>query len=236
MGKGKATILLYHQIGVQPKEETNLDCFCNVDQFEEQMRFLNGSDIELISLTSLVNLMKEKKGFEKDFAVLTFDDGCERFQTMALPILNKYNMPATIYPVSGDLGAVASWPKVINPDLKLLSEENLKRVALTGIDVGGHTVNHTKLVEVELTEAESEISRCKSALEKIIDGKLHSFSYPHGNYNNEIAQLVSISGFSCDVTCKSEFVFGDEDLFQLPRKYVTYSDTIDSFKKILSHD
>ena len=47
MGKGKATILLYHQIGVQPIEETNLDCFCNVDQFEEQMRLYPNAKVLL---------------------------------------------------------------------------------------------------------------------------------------------------------------------------------------------
>ena len=236
MSKGKATILLYHQIGEQPKKETNLDCFCNVERFEEQMKFLNASDIELISLRSLVNIMKDKEGFEKDYVVLTFDDGCERFKTTVIPILQKYDVPATIYPVSGNLGRIASWPKVINPDLRLLSEEKLRIVARSGIDVGGHTVNHIKLSEVELTEAESEIICCKNDLESIIEHKLNSFSYPHGDYNNDIAQIVANSGFNCAVTCKPSFVYGDEDVFQLPRNYVTYSDTLTSFKKILGYE
>jgi peptidoglycan/xylan/chitin deacetylase (PgdA/CDA1 family) len=236
MGKRKATILLYHQIGKQPKETTNLDCFCNVEQFEEQMKFLIDSDIELISLKSLVKMMKDKELFKKDYVVLTFDDGCERFQTTAIPILKKYNIPATIYPVCGYLGTVASWPKINNPDLRLISEENLKGIALFGIDVGGHTVNHIKLSEVELRIAKSEIVGCKEHLERIIEKKLHSFSYPHGSYNNDIVQLVSKSGFECAVTCKADFIYGEEDLFQLPRKYVTYTDTIYSFKQIVGHD
>lgn len=236
MGKGKATILLYHQIGILPKKETNLDCFCCVEQFEEQMKFLSDSDIQLISLRSLVNLMKENEEFEKDYCVLTFDDGCERFQTIVLPILHRYNIPATIYPVSGDIGNIASWPKVINPDLKILSEGKLKKVAQSGIDIGGHTVNHIKLGESSLTDAKKEIINCKKHLEKVISKPIHSFSYPHGSYNNEIAQLVMSSGFDCAVTCKSKFIYGTEDIFQLPRKYVTYKENITSFKKILGHE
>jgi peptidoglycan/xylan/chitin deacetylase (PgdA/CDA1 family) len=236
MGKGKATILLYHQIGKQPKEETNLDCFCDVEQFEKQIKFLNDSDIELISLRSLVRLMKENEEFEKDYCVLTFDDGCERFQTTTLPVLHRFNIPATIYPVSGDLGNVASWPKVINPDLRILSDRNLKKVAESGIDIGGHTVNHIKLGEVLLDDAYREIVNCKKHLEKVISKPLHSFSYPHGSYNNEISQLVRSLGFGCAVTCKSTFIYGNEDIFQLPRKYVTYNDNITSFKKILGHE
>lgn len=236
MGKGKATILLYHQIGEQPKKETNLDCFCNVERFEEQMKFLNATDIEMISLRSLVNIMNNKEGFEKDYVVLTFDDGCEKFQTTVIPILQKYDIPATFYPVSGDLGNIASWPKVINPDLRILSEGNLKKVAESGIDIGGHTVNHIKLGEAILNDANREIINCKKHLEKVISKPLHSFSYPHGSYNNEISQLVMSLGFDCAVTCKSTFIYGNEDIFQLPRKYVTYKETINSFKKILGHE
>ena len=236
MGKGKATILLYHQIGEYPKEQTNLDCFCNLGQFEEQLKFLKESDIELISLRSLVNMIKDKEVFDKDYVVLTFDDGCERFQTITLPILQKFDIPATIYPVSGDLGNIASWPKVINPALRILSEENLKKVAESGIDIGGHTVNHIKLGEVLLNEANREIINCKKHLENVISKPLHSFSYPHGSYNNEIAQLVRSLGFDCAVTCKSTFIYGNEDVFQLPRKYVTYKESINSFKKILGYE
>lgn len=236
MGKGKATILLYHQIGEQPKKETNLDCFCTIERFEEQMNFLNNADIEIISLSSLVNIMNNKEGFEKDYVVLTFDDGCERFQTMVIPILQKYDMPATIYPVSGELGNIASWSKVVNPDLKILSEDNLKKVAESGIDIGGHTVNHIKLGETPLSVANREVINCKIHLEKVINRSLHSFSYPHGSYNGEIVQLVMSSGFDCAVTCISSFIYGNEDIFQLPRKYVTYKDSINSFKKIVGHE
>lgn len=236
MDKGKATILLYHQIGEYPKEQTNLDCFCKVEQFEEQLRFLQESNIELISLRSLVSKMNNNEAFDRDYVVLTFDDGCERFQTITLPILQKYDIPATIYPVSGDLGCVASWPKVINSDLRLLSEDNLRKVVMSGIDIGGHTVNHIKLGVVPVREAEAEVVSCKKDLESIIGEELYSFSYPHGSYNSQIAKLVSTSGFDCAVTCKSAFVYGDEDIFQLPRKYVTYSDTINSFKQIIGYE
>lgn len=233
MAKGKATILLYHQIAEHPTAQTNLDCFCTKAQFEEQMRFLQESEIEVISLNSLVNMIKNEQGLNKDYVVLTFDDGCERFQSIALPIIQKYSYPSTIYPVSGDLGRVASWTKIVNHDLRLLSRENLQIIAKSGVDVGGHTVNHVKLGEVPIQEAKIEIECCKWDIESIINQKIYSFSYPHGSFNEAITQLVSSAGFDCAVTCESLFIYGDEDLFQLPRKYVSYFDNIDSFKIIL---
>jgi peptidoglycan/xylan/chitin deacetylase (PgdA/CDA1 family) len=181
-------------------------------------------------------MMKNNQEFNKDYVVLTFDDGCERFQTMILPIIQKYNFPSTIYPVSGDLGCFASWPKIINHDLRLLSKENLKIVVKSGVDVGGHTVNHVKLGDVSIKEAQNEIESCKQDLESIIDKQLKSFSYPHGSFNEKIVKLVSSAGFDCAVTCKPSFIYGDEDLFQLPRKYVTYSDNLDTFKKKIAYE
>ncbi len=236
MYKGKATILLYHQIGDYPTEQTNLDCFCTTEKFKEQMEFLYESKIKVISLEALVNMIKTKQQFDKDYIVLTFDDGCDRFQTNVFPIIQKYCSPSTIYPVSGDLGRLASWPKIINNDLKLLSVDNLKSLSKSGVSIGGHTVNHVKLSEIPIQEAKIEIESCKRDLEGIIHQKLYSFSYPHGSYNNAVAQLVSSAGFDCAVTCKSSFIFGDEDLFQLPRKYVTYSDNMDSFRRILGYE
>ena len=104
------------------------------------------------------------------------------------------------------------------------------------MDIGGHTVNHVKLTDISIQEAKKEIEFCKQDLERIINQKIYSFSYPHGNFNKAIAQLVSSANFACAVTCKSSFVYGDEDLFQLPRKYVTYLDNLDSFKKILGYE
>jgi peptidoglycan/xylan/chitin deacetylase (PgdA/CDA1 family) len=236
MVKRKATILLYHQVGESPTEHTNLECFCSIEEFEKQMRFLYESEFEVISLNSLVSMIKDQKGFDKDYVVLTFDDGCERFQTVVMPILKKYNVPSTIYPVSGNLGNVASWPEITNYDLRILSKENLAVVANSGVEVGGHTINHVKLGKIPKLEAKNEIEGCKLELERILGQEIFSFSYPHGSYSEEIIQLVSSLGFKCAVTCQCSSIYGDEDLFKLPRKYVTYSDNLDSFKQLLRNE
>lgn len=236
MFKGKATILLYHQVGVNPNNHTNLDCFCQVEQFIEQMKFLYESKIKVISLTDLVNILKSDKVLEQDYVVLTFDDGCELFCKYVLPILQEFNFPSTIYPVSGALGEIADWPKLLNQELKIIEKEELLWLANIGVDVGGHTVSHVKLTEVNIKESEIEVSKCKKDLESIIGKELHSFSYPHGCYNDEIEKLVESQGFECALTCESDFIFGRENLYRLPRKYVTFYDDINSFKKILNYE
>lgn len=235
--KGKAIILLYHQVGKTPVEQTNLDCYCDQDRFEEQMAYLHDSHYKVISLDELmVKINDQKPLFEEHYIVLTFDDGCAKFSKTALPILKKYNFPSTIYPVAGSLGKVASWPKVINPDLNIVSELALKELSDQRVNIGAHTMNHVKLSTCDFDVAKEEIEKSKQTLEYIIGKEISSFSYPHGDYNEDVYSLIKTLGFSNAVTCNSNFVNADTDLFQLPRKYVTYFNTLDKFKNILINE
>lgn len=235
--KGKAIVLLYHQVGKKPIEQTNLDCYCDQSRFEEQMAYLYDSHYKVISLDELVSRMKTQKLlFKEHYVVLTFDDGCNTFSEIALPILKKNNFPSTIYPVAGCLGQVASWPKVINPDLNIISELKLKELSSQGVNIGAHTMNHVKLSTCSLDVAKDEIAQSKYTIEHLIGKEITSFSYPHGDYNEDIYSLIKILGFSNAVTCNSNSIDANTDLFKLPRKYVTYYDTINTFKEKLFHE
>jgi peptidoglycan/xylan/chitin deacetylase (PgdA/CDA1 family) len=235
--KCKAIILLYHQVGKAPNEQTNLDCYCDQDRFEEQMQYLFNSPYKVISLDELmIKLNSEKHLFVENYLVLTFDDGCANFSKTVLPILKKFNFPATIYPVAGCLGQIASWPKVSNPYFNIISALELKKLSDQGVNIGAHTMNHVKLSNCNLDVAKEEVEQSKQLLEYIIGKVITSFSYPHGDYNDNICHLIKTSGFSNAVTCISDFITDDTDVFQLPRKYVTYFDSLDTFKNILNYE
>lgn len=235
--KGKAIILLYHQVGRNPTEQTNLDCYCDQDRFEEQMSFLNDSAYKVIDLEELVGKISTPElGLDEDYVVLTFDDGCDKFSKTALPILRKYDFSSTIYPVAGCLGQLASWLEVVNPDLNIVSELALKQLSEQGVNIGAHTMNHVKLSTCDSEKAKEEIAFSKKLLERVLNKEITSFSYPHGDYNEDLSSLVKSLGFSNAVTCSSKFIKSDTDLFELPRKYITYFDTLELFKNLLTHE
>ena len=235
--KCKASILLYHQVGKEPNDQTNLDCYCDQDRFDEQMEYLFNSQYKVISLSELVvKINSEKNIFYDNYVALTFDDGCSKFSETVLPILKKYNFPATLYPVVGCLDQIAPWPKVFNPDFKIISELELKNISDEGVDIGAHTVDHIKLSSCNFDLAKIEIEKSKQILEHITGKKVTSFSYPHGDYDDNIYSFVKSLDFSNAVTCLSACVTKEIDVFQLPRKYITYSDTLVTFKNILNYE
>ena len=100
----KISVLLYHQIGISPSDETNLSCFCKTTEFYKQMEFLSKSnEYDLISLASAIDLISTSKCIDRNYVVLSFDDGCESFYDVTYPILNSFNFPALVYPISGFL-------------------------------------------------------------------------------------------------------------------------------------
>jgi peptidoglycan/xylan/chitin deacetylase (PgdA/CDA1 family) len=228
-------ILLYHQIGDTPQKDTNLDCFCNSTQFYRQMEFLNNSNFKVISLSKASEIISNKLMIDNNYVVLTFDDGCEKFYDITYPILEKFNFPSSIYPVAGYIGKDANWGKKKYPGLKILSKSMLNDLSKSNVEIGAHTMDHLKLTQVDERTASLQISESKTLLEQILGKRINSFSYPHGAFNKNIIQLVKDAGFENAMTCIPKFAQDCKSIYEIPRKYITYFDTLESFNLKLNN-
>ncbi|RKO72556.1 polysaccharide deacetylase family protein [Sphingobacterium puteale] len=224
------SILLYHQIGEEPGKHTNLDCFCSVEEFRLQMEYLRDSKKQVVSLAGAIQRMASNREIKNELVVLTFDDGCERFYDLTFPILNQFGFLCTIYPVAGCLGKPASWGKIQNPDLKILSSKKIRELSDMGVEIGAHTMNHYKLTELRNEVAYQEIYESKDLLQEITGREVNSFSYPHGAYNPTIIKMVEEMEFTNAVSCIEGNAENCRSIFELPRKYITYFDGIEVFK------
>lgn len=94
--KGKAAILMYHRILPDTEIDKDLDLGMAVStfNFEKQMRAIKSA----YKICSIEEFTKNSKHNNNQFMiVLTFDDGYKDNLTHALPILEKYKIPACIY-------------------------------------------------------------------------------------------------------------------------------------------
>jgi len=96
--RGQAAVLCYHQVlpdlSCLPQSSPFLGHAVSTDRFEEQIRFLS----ENYDVVSLDNLSEKVSVKGDEFVVaVTFDDGYKDNLMYALPILEKYNVPATIF-------------------------------------------------------------------------------------------------------------------------------------------
>ena len=94
--KGRGAILMYHRVLPTEllKEDLNVGMAVTTTEFEKQIKTLK-SKYRIVSIDEFNKNIKKKKN---DFTVvITFDDGYKDNLIHALPILEKYKIPATIY-------------------------------------------------------------------------------------------------------------------------------------------
>ena len=96
--RNKFTILYYHGVAedsyIKKLSGPNKHLFVPKSYFIEQMSFLKKNDIDVISIDDLYKSNFKPNKFS---VILSFDDGYKDNLSYALPILEKFQIPVTIY-------------------------------------------------------------------------------------------------------------------------------------------
>jgi peptidoglycan/xylan/chitin deacetylase (PgdA/CDA1 family) len=100
MSLGKVTVLAYHRIDTPGNPSTRDLSPSLIDaypaEFEAQMRWL-AHRYNVISGRQLVESLRESQPLPPRALMITFDDGYSCFLATAVPILRRYNLPATLF-------------------------------------------------------------------------------------------------------------------------------------------
>lgn len=224
------SVLLYHEIGPQPRPTANLDCFCTCERFVEQMHFLRDRAIAVRAAGEVYECLTRGERLASDTVVLTFDDGDTGFLRYVLPVLEELRFPATMFAVAGQLGRAAGWVKDPRNAVPLMSAGQLRSLPAGLVDIGSHSMMHRKLPELPVEQAMDELWDSKKRLEDVLGRQVAAFAYPHGRYDAGTISLVEAAGYRYAYTTDGKRdVEGGSDRFSIPRKYVTYHDTLESF-------
>jgi peptidoglycan/xylan/chitin deacetylase (PgdA/CDA1 family) len=264
--KSQVAILGYHRVCPATDRESHEAAeIVSPGSFREQIKYLS-KHFEILSLDQLTAIVRSASPLPERAAVITLDDGYKNNYEYAYPLLQEYDIPATIFVVTGnldneelfwwdrvayilkhttkrqlDLGQLGNYRlesegsrfhaiasiieklKRISDDKKnllvdklsricevkiqhhlgrgvLLSWEDVREMSRGGIAFGAHSVNHPILTNMPLERARDEIAESKRILERRLGKSVTHFSYPNGDYNTAIAELVASSGFTCAVS------------------------------------
>lgn len=200
-------ILMYHSVRLAASPKDRLSVSSRA--FERQMRFLKEHRYNVVPLESLITLAKNK-GIPPRTVCITFDDGYKNNYTHAFPILKKYNLPATMFIITGEIG---------RPRGDRLSWDKIKVMQDSGIIIfGSHGLGPEPLINIKSKDdLKKEIFDSKKILEKRLGREVILFSYPEGRFNAEIRQLVIDAGYQAAVTTSPGKEFSNNDIFALKR-------------------
>jgi len=107
------------------------------------------------------------------------------------------------------------------PNDLMMTSEQLKMLHQSGMEIGGHTVNHPILAKLDEEEARTEIEENKAILESLLNTRLNIFAYPNGkpeqDYLKEQISLVRKAGYQSAISTQWGVTTKETDRYQLPR-------------------
>ena len=199
-------IIMYHSVNPGALPENRLAV--SPATFERQMHFLKSRNYNVLPLESVAVLIRERKKIPPRTVVITFDDGYKDNYIYAFPILKKYNLPATIFIITDEVGRAHR-----------LSWDEIKTMQDSGIvTFGSHALGPEPLINIKSEqELKKQIFDSKKILEEKLGRRINAFSYPEGRFNNRIKQLVIEAGYKLAVATNPGKKSANDDTFALKR-------------------
>ncbi len=162
---------------------------------------------------------------------LTFDDGYENFAEVALPLLSRYSIPATVFIVSGQCGQSNSWEAASRvPRLRLMTWETIRSLPPGLVSLGAHSVSHADLTRLSMEEAESELRVSRTEIEGRTGRVVSSFAYPFGAVNESVREAAARQ-YRLAVGTRLGRVRDDPDPLNLPRIDAYYLKRTNQFRR-----
>jgi len=226
--KNGIRVLVYHSITDNLIEKEWEENTTPKDLFDKQLKYLKNNGYVAVSLEKVFAYIKNNVIIPDNTVAITFDDGFRNNYTNALPILEKYKFPATIFITVDFLRDYSG------SDLYLNCSE-IKNMIKSGlISFGSHGLTHRALTTVKKRELDKEISLSKERLENIINNKTIFFAYPFGHsgsYNSNIKQMLKRHGFKAAFTTISGINNFKSDPFLLRRNRISWLDDLYEYEK-----
>lgn len=220
----RACILMYHSI----HEKTDYRWNVTPGDFERQMAHLKEQGCPVISLAELVRRLRAREPLG-DAVALTFDDGYRDNLSNALPVLEQYGFPATVFVTTSGLG------KTDKRGLARLALEELKLLAASKrVEVGSHTTSHIMLAAAGTAVQREEVTESKAFLGSLLGKAIDLFAYPYGNFSRTTVSLVRAAGYRAAVTTVPGLVTAKSDPYRLPRYAVETHMTFARFRHLIA--
>lgn len=223
----KLAILMYHQVGDFRNIKTLKANYCHYKRFARQMLMLKLTGQHVIPMSEAPRFLSGGGEYPERCVAITFDDGYENFYQYAYPILKKYQFPAMVYIVSGELSGRSEWLKEDGHQPQpLMSREQIREVHANGIEIGSHSVTHPRLAQLDADVCLQELQQSKQDLEELLGDTVDHICYPYGSFSEEVGQQAAKAGYRVGTTTVKGLALPDQNILSLPRKAVSFNDGV----------
>jgi len=160
---GRLKKILNYKMPIEKKQNIPVFVFHSIKprKFGNHLRYLAYNGYKYIDEDTLVNLIKTKKGNDKNTVAATYDDATGSFWSTAFPLLNKYGFSAILFVTPGIVpdnriylnlddvwNTKSKIDEIINRESNqpLCTWQGLKKMNKSGfIDIQSHSLTHSRI-------------------------------------------------------------------------------------------
>jgi peptidoglycan/xylan/chitin deacetylase (PgdA/CDA1 family) len=211
-------VLIYHRVGARVESEIDLPAA----DFDRQMEWLAATGRAIDIDTAVERLANDEGDAPANPVVVTFDDGTSDLAEVALPILAKHQVPATVYVATRHVDEQLPWPANGTP----LSWAGAREMVASGlVTIGSHTHSHALLDRLSPDEAAAELDRSRDLIGEHLGVSADHFAYPKAvPPPTAIEALVRHRFYSAALGGNRPNPYGRTDLHRLARTPIQVSD------------
>ena len=207
--------LMYHAVSNDTWGITSL--FVKPEILEQQLQYLTENGYDPIFFEDLYHLEEYDKP-----VLLTFDDGYADNYTELFPLLQKYNVKATVFIITD----------LMNTD-KYLTTEQIQEMAASGlVSIQSHTASHPNLDTLSLEDQLEELERSKLEVTRLCLREPYVICYPTGRYNDDTLEAAPDYYFF-GLKMNGGMYHTSDDPFLINRSFVSRNTTLEAFKALL---
>lgn len=223
-------ILMYHR--VVPYDGKGSEPTWNVtpDRFEAQLSGLLEAGFTPISLATALQHQLEQTDFPARSFVVTFDDGYANNLKYALPVLQKYQIPATIFLATAYLNQNHALPNddwdqagIANPDSwRALTTSECDQLLDSGlIEFGSHTHTHDDFRNRPI-DLVADIQQSLDVMKREFGIICPPFAFPFGTRktgfaSDELIEAARSTEVNCSLSTEHRMVQLDQSPFEWGR-------------------
>ncbi|MGC4048941.1 MAG: polysaccharide deacetylase family protein [Paludibaculum sp.] len=207
MASAESFILTYHSL-----DESGSVISVTPQLFRRQMAALNASGRKVVPLELITST--------PNAAAITFDDGYVNFFEHALPVLDGFGFPSTVFVVSRLCGRQSAWAGS-GPGRPLMDWDQLRQLWSHRASVGAHTATHADLRNLPAAAVAGELDESRDEIEQRTGRKVRTFAYPYGAADEQVRRMAA-ERFDWSCSVELDFVRQGTDPVFLPRLDMYY--------------
>lgn len=202
------------------------------DEFEDQMKWLKSQGANFLTLDQAIECIETGNVPEKAVWI-SFDDMDQTIYDNAQPILEKYDIPATGFVITGQVG---------NPNfnsISLMDLESLVELDDSGLwSFGLHTDdlhyldqhNDSALLAASDQVVKKDTKKSQDYLDKYLENcRTDAIAYPYGQMNDQTQVSLAEQGVRYGFTLEEKAIHNPINDFYIPRVLVSQ----ESFERLV---